>query len=229
MLPPSRIYDHKATWLVLILPYVEQQNLYKQWDLMKCYYDQPKSVRETVVPLYLCPSRTRPTTIAKDKPDTSHGGGHTDPEYTGAVTDYAATTGLIPRTGSEGANHEGAMIFGQAKASGVLLTSWTSRTRLSSIVDGTHSTFLAGEWCYKRAQGTSAYCGDNNPGTYAGPGYPIVRSHTAKDGFGGDHPGVCQFAFCDGSTRAISVETKTDVFKKLLTRAGHETIGTNEY
>lgn len=229
MLPPSRVYDHKATWLVLILPYIEQGNLYKQWDIAKCYYDQPQGVRETVVPAYLCPSRTRPTTIAKDKPDNSHGGGHTQPDYTGAVTDYAATTGLTPRTGSEGANHEGAMIFGYGKTSGAILTSWTSRTKLSSIIDGTSKTFLAGEWCYKRAQGTSAYCGDNNPGTYAGPGYPIVRSHTAKDGFGSDHPAVCQFVFCDGSVHAISVEISTAVLQKLLTRAGREKLSATEY
>src|SRR5690349_17539599 len=31
-LPPSRIWDHWATWAVLILPNLEQDNLYKLWD-----------------------------------------------------------------------------------------------------------------------------------------------------------------------------------------------------
>src|SRR5438093_13515419 len=29
-----------ATWAVLILPYLEQDNLYNQWDLARRYYDQ---------------------------------------------------------------------------------------------------------------------------------------------------------------------------------------------
>src|SRR5882724_2352367 len=48
-LPPSRIWDHWATWAVLILPYVEQDNLYRQWDLTQQYYAQPAAVRQTSV------------------------------------------------------------------------------------------------------------------------------------------------------------------------------------
>src|SRR5713226_3851460 len=29
--PPSRLSEGMATWLVLILPYVEQDNLYREW------------------------------------------------------------------------------------------------------------------------------------------------------------------------------------------------------
>src|SRR5438445_4613028 len=32
-LPPSCIWDHWATWAVLILSYVEQKSLYDRWDL----------------------------------------------------------------------------------------------------------------------------------------------------------------------------------------------------
>src|SRR5881275_1153626 len=32
-LPPTRLWRASATWAVLILPFVEQDNLYKQWDL----------------------------------------------------------------------------------------------------------------------------------------------------------------------------------------------------
>src|SRR3954452_16307651 len=37
-LPNSR-KDTYQTWMVDILPYLEQDNLYKQWDLKKSYYD----------------------------------------------------------------------------------------------------------------------------------------------------------------------------------------------
>src|SRR3954465_5343002 len=39
-LPPSRIADQYATWAVLILPYIEQDNLYRNWDLTQKYYAQ---------------------------------------------------------------------------------------------------------------------------------------------------------------------------------------------
>src|SRR5262245_28237022 len=32
-LPPSRIADQYATWFVMLLPYIEQENLYNKWDL----------------------------------------------------------------------------------------------------------------------------------------------------------------------------------------------------
>src|SRR5262245_1057077 len=40
-LPPARIADQYATWFVMILPYIEQDNLYKTWDLTLKYYNQP--------------------------------------------------------------------------------------------------------------------------------------------------------------------------------------------
>src|SRR5438045_4289251 len=40
-LPPARIADQYATWMVMILPFIEQDNLYKTWDLTLKYYNQP--------------------------------------------------------------------------------------------------------------------------------------------------------------------------------------------
>src|SRR5438477_570091 len=60
-LPPARIADQYATWFVMILPYIEQQNLYKNWDLTKKYYDQAAAFDVTAqVPIYFCPSRRGP-------------------------------------------------------------------------------------------------------------------------------------------------------------------------
>src|SRR5262245_55038 len=62
-LPSSRL-DHRGgvTWAVLILPYLEQDNYYKQWDITRLYYDQGATVaagdaiRQTAVKTYFCPS-----------------------------------------------------------------------------------------------------------------------------------------------------------------------------
>src|SRR5438034_269751 len=39
-LPPSAIARGWATWAVVILPNMEQENVFKQWDLRRRYYQQ---------------------------------------------------------------------------------------------------------------------------------------------------------------------------------------------
>src|SRR5215468_600101 len=51
-LPPFRIKDSFATWAVVILPYIEQDNFYKQWDILNSYYKQAPGVVEIQVPIY---------------------------------------------------------------------------------------------------------------------------------------------------------------------------------
>ena len=64
--PPSYIRQDWATWAVLILPYVEQDNVYKLWDTQLRYYDQANfgngNLDPTLhnVPVYFCPSRRGP-------------------------------------------------------------------------------------------------------------------------------------------------------------------------
>src|SRR5262245_39235333 len=44
-LPPGRL-DHRGgvTWAVLLLPFIEQDTFYKQWDITHLYYDQGPNV-----------------------------------------------------------------------------------------------------------------------------------------------------------------------------------------
>src|SRR5690348_17377624 len=44
-LPPNRLRAGYATWAVLLLPYLEQDNLYRQWDLSLTYYEQGDTAR----------------------------------------------------------------------------------------------------------------------------------------------------------------------------------------
>src|SRR5437870_4660937 len=58
-LPQLRLVggDGWATWLVLILPYVEQDNLFKTWDVTQKYAVQAVTARQSPVQFYFCPSR----------------------------------------------------------------------------------------------------------------------------------------------------------------------------
>src|SRR6187549_2453545 len=59
VVPYSRL-DTRETWAVLTMQYLEQGNLFNQWDLKKQYYDQIPAVRETTLKVYVCPTRRSP-------------------------------------------------------------------------------------------------------------------------------------------------------------------------
>src|SRR5580658_816138 len=47
--PPSRQAEGLATWAVLILPYLEQSNLYNQWNIGLPYFQQNNIARMSPV------------------------------------------------------------------------------------------------------------------------------------------------------------------------------------
>jgi prepilin-type N-terminal cleavage/methylation domain-containing protein len=91
-LPQARVGPQHATWAVLILPYIEQQNLHRQWQLDRTYYQQSDTARLTQVPLFFCPSRR----AASTPPRASISGDVLDdaaPHVPGVLSDYAVCVG----------------------------------------------------------------------------------------------------------------------------------------
>jgi prepilin-type N-terminal cleavage/methylation domain-containing protein len=98
-LPPDRLNPGYATWAVLILPYIEQDNLYRQWNLSWTYFQQNDTARLTPVKIYFCPSRRTATTpptasISGDVPSS----GESSLNVPGALSDYAVA---IDRSGHD--------------------------------------------------------------------------------------------------------------------------------
>jgi prepilin-type N-terminal cleavage/methylation domain-containing protein len=95
----SKDGDDATTWCVLILPFLEQDNLYRQWNFSRSYYEQSDEARLTRVPNYFCPTRRTPST----PPLASRSGDQrfnqddlhpsTYPNVPGALGDYAANMG----------------------------------------------------------------------------------------------------------------------------------------
>jgi prepilin-type N-terminal cleavage/methylation domain-containing protein/prepilin-type processing-associated H-X9-DG protein len=191
-LPPTRIRDLQKTWLHLILSHLEEGAAEDLWNTATgCFYDQPLSTRTIVVPIYLCPSRSRESTTTLDKPDGGLGGSYSGVSegglYRGSVADYAGCGGTVRNltsgkiapynynraSGPWTAN--GAMLYGYSDepTSTRFVKVWKSLTSFKKITDGTSKTFLFGE-------ATIAYC---YTGGAASPDYP----YTGAQAFNGDY------------------------------------------
>ena len=139
--PPARTHGDGwgGTWAVYILPYIEQDNVYKLWDIQRLYYDQPAAARQVSIKTYFCPSRRSPGS------DFSLNERNNRP---GALADYAAVEGNGRQADLPTSN--GAMVTATnyvftGSGSGRRLVQWTSVTRMASITDGTSNTLLIGE------------------------------------------------------------------------------------
>jgi prepilin-type N-terminal cleavage/methylation domain-containing protein/prepilin-type processing-associated H-X9-DG protein len=210
-LPPSRFNkDGCGAWTVLILPYIEQDTLYRQWNTVNdTYYLQPVAVRQAQVKTYYCPARRNADQLSindnlrGDVPETVGGqvpGGKV--AYPGALGDYACSFGSNPTNNVEPSddttNGTGAIVrAASAPGTKLSVTSWKSATSFGSIADGLSNTFLAGEKHVPIRHltmgyliSTDKYIGDasiwnsdalENIGRSAGPWNPIALGPTDND------------------------------------------------
>ncbi len=170
--PPSRMDNWGGvTWAVMILPYIEQDPFYKQWNINRWYYDQGTTpaigdtIRQTQLAIYYCPARRNPggRSLNNDNPEipfSPRGNVH----FPGALGDYAASNGDcdIPRddfiVNPNGALIQANVVYttGQTNPSpgGQVLCSapfpcvvqrWSARTRFAAVTDGSSNTFVIGE------------------------------------------------------------------------------------
>src|SRR5438094_2827231 len=158
-LPPDRIAMGWPTWAVLILPYIEQDNIYKLWNIQKRYYEQngPEGSPNDPCPYNIktccCPTRRGvPTAASTPMPkaaDVAPGG----TARAGGMSDYADCGGT---NGSNGAlveasgwqsNPPGLNLdsLSPIPPLGTLCTSFRSKTKFADITDGLSNTLLVGE------------------------------------------------------------------------------------
>jgi prepilin-type N-terminal cleavage/methylation domain-containing protein len=219
--PPSRLGSQYASWFVLILPYVEQGNLYNQWNLDQTYYMQPAAVQTAQVKLFYCPARRSPPQLSTDY-ETSSTGVPDSLQHPGALGDYAGNGGAYansPIVDLPSCN--GAMCMASAPTNGGTVAGAQAITSISSITDGTSNTLLVGEKHVPLIkQGESGpsygdgciYNGDfpRNFIRLAGtPSFSLGQGPNDVSGpwhcrFGSYHPGICQFVLADGHVTALS-------------------------
>ncbi|MEP3479407.1 MAG: DUF1559 domain-containing protein [Fuerstiella sp.] len=239
----------EASWLVRLLPYIEQSNLHSQWDEYKTYGSHPTTARRTAVSTFLCPERhsvdsavTEDSRVLIMSPCGCPFGWQQVPG--GAVSDYVANHGDL----SSGAVNSPTDFYWGGNGTGVIVSSrpagniseiqrdWIDKVRMRDITDGNSNTILFGESHVPLSQDKKspyngpAYYGRHltNFARVGGPGIPIAHSPTDQRGslysFGSSHDGIVQFALTDGSVRPISTSLSTRLLGNLTNRKDHRVI-----
>jgi hypothetical protein len=235
-----------TSWIVFILPYVDQAPLYSQYDFTQTYSAAPNGtvVGAKVIPAIYCPSGPAPKTYldpnagVTTNPSTHYygvmgPGGATNPTvitYPGAT--YSYTIGNPVTNGSYSV--EG--VLGQYRdPTGSVTTEFFTGTR--DVLDGTTNTFMLGELSRSLPNGITnfyrTWIRGNNGGSGTTKNVTNPINSTYYNGstnfndisFGSNHTGGCHFTLTDGSVRFVSENIDLNLYKALASRKSGEPIG----
>jgi prepilin-type N-terminal cleavage/methylation domain-containing protein len=222
------------TWAVLILPFIEQDNIYRVFttpldngkggtfplyspggqpaftinNINRSQF-QATGILSAAVPIYNCPARRSP-------PSISANGGATYDNEQGISGDYGVCFG----SSAVATSNNGAFWLNQVYATGL---------RFGDITDGLSNTLLVGEkhvqpndlgdvnWDFLIYAAKPASAG----GRLAGPQFPLAISpqDAYNTQFGSWHAGgIVMFVFGDGSVHGISPSTSSTTLGLLASR-----------
>ncbi len=225
----------KTTWAIEILPYLEQNPLFKTYN-QNAYNEDPANAftRTQFVTVYVCPS------------DTTG-------DFTPRSPESGPGAGLLYMPGSYRAvsgKSDGSAWFDNADGTGLPRT-WRGaihsvwrqlglgQETMTTISDGTSNTLMVGEMTTRThaSRGTFwayTYTSYNQSSTLPQSRTIIGDydrcdaiggaggSNACKRGWGSFHTNTINFAFCDGSVRSLSINININMFADLGTIAGGE-------
>jgi prepilin-type N-terminal cleavage/methylation domain-containing protein len=244
--PPGPTPLPRISWTIAALPFFEQDNVQRQYDLTT-NWDSPTNLPLTSQPIRLlqCPAAPNSTRLDGDP--------QTNVWDLIACTDYAASEGVA--AWATNVNPTGALQPGILQAN--------QQVRIADVKDGLSNTILILEsagrpqiWQRNLAVG-SAPSQKVNGGGWARPASDVIFQTSSPDGrtfpgscavnctngfdypvynmspFGTNgsgepysfHPGVINVLLGDGSTRTIGESIAVTTFAALITRSGGEVIG----
>ena len=221
---PAGVQEQRAGWGFQILPYIEQDNVYKGGNATTLG-GQMAQARAATIKTYFCPSRRAPTAYTQGTswyiPNSGFPGTgtHGQTDYAGSIANNSNDNGVIVRTFNGGQDIPGTKRRGPA--------------RLADISDGTSNTLVVGD--KKLLKGASNFRGDDNEGYSSGWDHDVVRRtdlaplpDDGSDGngrFGGAHSGGFQALLGDGSVRFISYSVSCCGSGTTFWKLGHKSDG----
>lgn len=239
LLPPGYLHKFDLTgaganqmgfsWGCMILPQLEQKNLYDQFNFNIPVFDIDQLIpRELHLSVFLCPSDPHSDGQFVVRDDT------VSPIEQYATASYAANWG--PSTSAVNLDDT------PLRSQGVFFRN--SRTRFRDLTDGLSNTLFLGERTNGPLPSTTAGGHQLFETAWAAAvrdiaepiddhGHMVLfetqfrpnQPGTDDKGLSAPHDGICQFALGDGSVRAISENIDEGIYNALGTRAGGEVIG----
>jgi prepilin-type N-terminal cleavage/methylation domain-containing protein/prepilin-type processing-associated H-X9-DG protein len=200
-------------WTSLILPYVEQNNLYTQLKVASVKFGNPPAspttaaqvpLGQTKLSVFRCPSDTGPDLNPN--------------RWNFGLSNYRAVAGPITYP----------LFFADQDMGGVMYQN--SAVRLTDITDGTSGTLAVGECMFDLKSGKVACIWPGMTGIQPDGSIRISDvmwwvdeataqvNGTAPQAFSSRHPAGAQFAFCDGSVRLFRTGTDPNIIKWLAGR-----------
>lgn len=215
---------YRFGWGTLILPFVDQANVYNKYNFSKNYNDSPNKAIDVVgfkVPSYQCPSDPQSDDRVNMTGAINNGGPGNKDDL--GKTNYSGVSDSVDWTCSDNT-------WPSSVGNGMFYN--RSRTKISDILDGASNTLMIGE------------CTGGLTGSFDGNPYPVWNildtaggingPHTTPGGgtwnlrtqeFSSWHTGGCHFVLGDGSVRFLSENIDQGTLSALTTRQGGEVVG----
>lgn len=250
--------SNQPSWLVRIMPYLEQQNAASQWNIYGEYESHEANVREHVPASYVCPTRRTvneavfpggwrryevvfPCGCSSLEMVNLVSGGMGD--YGGNHGDYTGGDYGDELSYWRGGNGTGVIISSRPRCNDNGPTNWVDKIRMSDLVDGASKTALAGEMHIPLGRlaefpedGPMYNGNDMHLRAFArigGQGAPLARSPDDQSvpiiGFGSWHTQVCPFVLADGSVSSVDNFVDTQVLQSLCRRDDNYEIDYSSY
>ena len=240
-LPPGNGYGGpkplRRSWMVPLLPYVEQAGIYDGINLDLSQLDTstpgPKGTNLSLIQgnlkVVLCPS-DKDAETPRPRADNASG-------FNLALTCYAANVGdHVNGTGSTGHPSTTGTPYGNnadtiQKTRGVI-TRYGVGLSFSEIVDGTSNTFLAGEvvpgWCNWQDWGHQSFATTawpiNHRNAEFASGALLPSDANNCISFRSKHTGGANFLFGDGSVRFLTQDVSFAAYQAASSSKGGETL-----
>jgi prepilin-type N-terminal cleavage/methylation domain-containing protein/prepilin-type processing-associated H-X9-DG protein len=230
--PPTAM----LSFLIRILPFMEEQALANRCDLTKQFYDASyttsvsggDSVNRTKISSVLCPSATTFKSLVA---------GEVNSEVDSWTTHVQAVFGPLGTNPATGAAYAScaqmptSTDFGAVATQGIL--GFNSQIDLSKVTDGASSTFLTAELSWKGSNSYRVWTRGYDRGSCASGrslAHPLnSTAYSASNtfnvvSFGSDHPNGCHFGMADGSVRFVNETVGLSTLKSMASRNGGEVV-----
>jgi prepilin-type N-terminal cleavage/methylation domain-containing protein/prepilin-type processing-associated H-X9-DG protein len=197
--PPSNAAPlPRQGWMLFILPYIEQVNLYNQYDFTKSWFVAKNlPVTGTQLKIFECPSSQNPQRLDWDQSTSGPPNSATPPDLIAATTDYAAINAVDGRLGTAG------LVDAATAAAPNGALQQNAKVRFADITDGLSNTILVTEssgrpFLYRVGVQNGSFPTDHVlGGAWARAGSDITLNGTTPDGV--SSPGSCPMNCANGT------------------------------